>query len=184
MPKTLEQMNEALTKKYSGPILEKNGYRYIPWHEAVKHLDTNLGLDSYDVAIKSAWKETIDDTTGYAAIIRLEIHPSDGRAFFRDGLGFCELQTTKAGVPLIDTALKGAASNGIVRAMALLDDFGGLFLYDKDTSVGQQTTQASNNGKPVLSEGRVNVLKNKNFPPAAINQISDKLGLETGKSPV
>lgn len=180
MPKTLAEITEALTQKYRGPIREKDGYSYIPWPEMVKWLNDQIGIENYDVQIKEYHQEVVrslDDegqehtTYGYSSVVALTIRPSDAPAFTREGLGFNELQFSKRGQALIDTSVKGAASNGLSRTAPLLGDFGGLFLYEKDTPPASQPTGQATSNKPVLSEGRVNVLKNKQFPPSAITQI-------------
>ena len=189
MAKKLLEMKEALTKRYDGPIQEKNGFSYIPWNAMVQHLDTALGVDGYSVHIKEYKQESVTApdgqiTYGYSAIVALEITPDDADSFTREGLGFNELQFTRTGQALIDTSIKGAASGAIVRAAALLGDFGGLFLYDKAAPSHPPTPtpearmqehgqrqQVTAGQKPLLSEKQQGALRNKGFTQAGINGI-------------
>lgn len=136
MAKTLEEIRTALALPYAGTTKQSNNYDYVPWPEALKIADTIFDPDGYDIEILKQEYVEAEGTNGilqkgYSAIMRVTIHPSDGRPFFRDGLGYSELVISRSGVPLVDSAIKGVMSRCLCRALVLLGWPFGLELYMK-----------------------------------------------------
>lgn len=194
--KTLAQIEAALAQSYSGTLKELEGYSYIPWNDATDAANAIFGAGGYDVEIIKTWREDTptDELSsfpqGYAAIVRVTVHPSDADSFYRDGLGFSELVFTKARSytdrstgqmvdvaprPLIDSAIKGVVSRALVRALALFGDAFGLFLYDKED------TQASTGAAPrsTTTGGDTRTLSEKQV--AFVLQKCGRLGLTQEK---
>lgn len=147
---------------------------------AIEMFDT----DGFDVEIMNTrLEEIIQDgktTRGYSAVVRVSVYSSDGRCFYRDGLGFNELASTNSGVALIDAAIKGAVSNAILRALVLLGDAFGLFLYSEKKVLNfthAVQTSGSNDvikkdAKSALSDKQQQALRNKGFTQGHLNQIA------------
>lgn len=167
----VSELAKLLSERYDGPTEEKQGYTYIPWYEAVTRALEVFGVTGWDEEIKQSWREEITGpenhtTRGYAAIVRVTIYTEDGRASFRDGLGFCELTFTTPydyknrdgelvhvpPIAQIDTAIKGAASNAILRALELFGNQFGLFIRaeakakNKANGNGGSRSSSSNGG--------------------------------------
>jgi hypothetical protein len=164
MAKTLAEIQEGLARKYSGLIKKIDGFDYIPWPDAVRAANELFDPDGYDIENLRVWREDMPNaagqtSSGYATVVRVTVHPADSRPFFRDGLGFSEVVFTqekeytdrKTGdvkvIParaLIDSAIKGCVSRALLRALVLLGESFGLFLYDKEDQ--QASTGASSSG--------------------------------------
>lgn len=125
--KTLAQVTELLSKPYNGPTQEKNGFTYIPWNESVKAANRVFGIDGYSMDTLRVWREG----AGYAALVRVTVQTSDSQPFHRDGIGYNDVTTRRDGAEMIDTAIKGAASDAANRAFKLFGEAFGLNLYDK-----------------------------------------------------
>ena len=136
--KTLAEIEKGLAERYDGPTFEKNGFTYIPWNESVKQANRVFGIGSYHIEVA----EVRQEGEGYMARVRVTVSPSDSNPIVREGVGYNELSTARNAA---DTAVKGATSDALNRALKLFGDAFGLYLYDKaevrpDSS--QRTTAA------------------------------------------
>lgn len=152
MPKTIAQISEGLDERYAGLTYLKGGFEYIPWNLAAGAANRVFGIDGYDVELVSVEEKG----EGYAAKVRVTVRPSDAPAFFREGIGYNEVQGQ--GGRAHDTAVKGAASDGLNRALKLFGPAFGLHLYDKGDSPESGTAPTPNNNtatqpRPVQSSG-------------------------------
>lgn len=136
--KTLAQVTELLSKPYNGPTQEKNGFTYIPWNESVKAANRVFGIDGYSMDTLRVWREG----AGYAALVRVTVQTSDSQPFHRDGIGYNDVTTRRDGAEMIDTAIKGAASDAANRAFKLFGEAFGLNLYDKAGGHGSSGSAA------------------------------------------
>jgi|SRR5579859_7365861 len=185
--KTMAQVDEALSKRYDGPLQQVQGRDYIPWDEAMRHLINIFGNDGLDVGIREVRLESVPNqdgkssSYGYMSIVTLTFKTSDTQPFTRDALGFSEISYTNAGKPQMDMAIKGAVSGGIPRGTVLLGDGGGLFLYSEGKakaakgtttpSVDRTTVQAATTRKEGLSSKQLDVLRNKKLPEGLITAL-------------
>jgi hypothetical protein len=135
MAKAVAQMQAALAKDYAGPTFEKDGRTYIPWNEAVKAANEVFGIDGYDITVKQVRREG----DGYVAIVSVTAYPTDGRPIVREGVGYNDELQTKAGKPLTDMSIKGAASDALNRALKLFGSAFGLNLYDKEPAAQERS---------------------------------------------
>jgi hypothetical protein len=142
-------MTAALEERYDGPTEEKRGYTYIPWVESVNAANEVFGIESYDVEVRQVKREG----EGYMAIVRVTVHPADGASFYRDGVGYNEVQTTAKGDEMVDTAIKGAVSDALNRALKLFGKRFGLYLYEKAHATGSSAPTTSS--KTGSSSGKV-----------------------------
>ena len=186
MTKTIQEIKTSLKGRYSGLLKEKEGRSYIPWDQAIAAANELFDPDGYDVEIINTRLEQIPTsehrfTFGYSAVVRVTVYPSDDRPFFRDGQGFNELTFTRGGEAMIDAALKGSASNGALRALVLLGNAFGLFLYSEkqqsSTATGaspavQTTERPANESRPALSENQQRALRTNGFTAGLINQVA------------
>jgi recombination DNA repair RAD52 pathway protein len=164
MPKTIEEVRAALAVHFPKEQLEdKNGFGYVPWDTAMRIANDIFGFENVTVTLVQPSKlEAVPNadgemTYGYSAVVRVDVTISDSETggyyhTHRDGQGFNELEFTseRTGrngerIPpraMIDAAIKGAASGALLRALVLLGDAFGLWLYNKDLR------EAAGVGKP------------------------------------
>lgn len=140
MAKTLAAIEQGLAEVYSGPTYEKNGFTYIPWNEAAKVANRVFGIDGYAVDVLKV--EHMGQ--GYMAHVRVTVFPTDGKPFYRDGIGYNELTGDNGRAH--DTAIKGAPSDGFNRALKLFGEAFGLALYDKSETSSTRSAQSGNSG--------------------------------------
>lgn len=166
MAKTLAQVQAALAEVYDGQTFEKDGRTYIPWNVALKEAIEVFGADGFDITVRSVKREG----DGYVAIVALTVYTSDGRSITREGVGYNDVTTTKSGAEMVDTAIKGATSDALNRALKLFGPRFGLNLYDRETSGsrGGGASKSSGGGKwsdrpalDALSEKQLGVLTGK-----------------------
>lgn len=136
--KTLADIEAALSVRYDGPIEQQRGFDYIPWNESARQANKVFGINGYDVVLKQVKREG----AGYMAVVAVTVKPSDAEVFTREGVGYSDVQTTKDGRELVDTAIKGAASDAFSRACKLFGDAFGLYLYDKGGSAPTSSNTA------------------------------------------
>src|SRR5579859_4353492 len=150
--KLTSEILEALQASFSGTLKEKQGMKYVPWSQACKVALDLFGADGFDVEVKSCDQERLDNngviTYGYKAVVRVTVRTSDGAIFVREGLGFSEIVYTKSGVALLDMAIKGAVSGALVRALVLLGNAFGLYLYDGDDTASIQNSDVRTTAQP------------------------------------
>ncbi len=148
-----EELEKILSTPWDGPTEVKQGYTYLPWDHVMEELNKVFGWQNVNVEVVGRpilekimgmdnLGNAIKPCYGYSTHVRLSVIV-DGKTVIRDGIGFNELTFTRAsvdkdgntvgGIPQIDVALKGSASNAIVRAAALLGTHFGLDLYHKDS---------------------------------------------------
>lgn len=168
--KTLAQITEALAQPYDGLTYEKNGFTYIPWNLATKEANEVFGIDGYNVDLIYV-KQT---GAGFEAKVRVTVYTEEGVTFYREGVGYNEL--TGDNGRAFDTSVKGAASDGLNRALKLFGPRFGLNLYDKGDSPTQQTEQrqASSYQRPQGQAPRQSAAAPKTFtlknPDAPISE--------------
>lgn len=140
MAKTIAEIQQGLQAMYDGPIFEKNNFPYIPWNEAAKIANDVFGIDGYDVDVLETRPI---GSAGYSATVKVTVYPTDSRSFYRVGIGFNELTGDNGRAH--DTAVKGAASDALNRALKLFGTAFGLNLYDKSET---PTGTWKNHNKP------------------------------------
>lgn len=163
MAKTVEEIEKLLSERYDGPTLEKNGFTYIPWHAAAKVANRIFGIDGYDVVVHEVRREG----AGFMACVVVNVSPSDGPSFSREGVGYNELSTRRDGAEMVDTAIKGAVSDALNRALKLFGDAFGLYLYDKDDDAHTAAPKQAYAPRQTTDTVTVNNGGGKEFPPSA-----------------
>lgn len=177
--KTIDDVLLALSRKYDGPTKEIRGFTYIPWNDTAKaaiEVFGPLGWSNEIITLK-------EDEGGYSCIMRVTVQVYDPARqevirVTRDGVGYGEIQKTRDGRELRDTAIKAAASDALSRAFKLLGDAFGLFLYEKEedaapTASVQKKQQAGSDWRTEEFGARVlSTLKRNKVPEGAINRMS------------
>lgn len=157
MPKNMDEVRAKLAEHFPADRLDwKNGFAYVPWDDAMRLANDIFGAENVDVELLQPGKlEAVPNpdgstTYGYSAVVRVGVTVTNRDTggymrMFRDGQGFNELEFTSEKVgrrkdgseyripprALIDTAIKGAASGALLRALTLFGDAFGLYLYNK-----------------------------------------------------
>lgn len=176
--KTQAEVMAALKLPWSGEIETRDGFSYLPWNRVLEAMIEVFDVDGFSIESLSTNMERVSNedcvsTYGYSARVRVTVYTKDGVPMIREGVGFNELLFTKSGKALIDTSIKGAASNGINRAMVLFGPAFGLSLYSRDASdAAAPARPAQQNTDRKLSDAQKNFLAKLHYPPAVIETIS------------
>ncbi|GHO44545.1 Rad52/Rad22 family DNA repair protein [Ktedonospora formicarum] len=168
--KTISEITQALNEKYDGFTEELNGkFTYIPWEFAMTRALEIFGPSGLDVEVREGpMLVQIGEDYGYTATVRVTVHTADGRTFFRDGVGWNDMGFTREGKAQIETALKGAPSSALVRALSQLGDAFGLYIGREAKEKKSQGSSASSKSS-LRDERSSNVNGKKPEPDPAIS---------------
>ncbi len=152
--RNLSQVQAALESKYDGPIEKIRGYSYIPWAETVQQANNVFGPLGWSNEVM----KLLEDEGGYLCVQRVTALAYDESRecvvqLVRDGVGYGELQKTRDGRQLRDTAVKTAASDALSRAFKLVGDAFGLYLYEKANKEADADETPAPAKKPAYSGG-------------------------------
>ncbi len=176
-----------------------NDYAYVPWEKSVRILTDIFGPFGWKMEIIDRQSDTTNGI--YSATVRVTVYAITSTGIIetsRDGVGV----GIRIGdnVQANDTAIKAAASDALSRAVKLLGDAFGMFLYDRGdparvrqaSSNGTIAAQATTNGTPQRTNNgpseaqRTHLLKNgvgaAQVDTLSGKEASDVLSLIWGKN--
>lgn len=178
--KTLAQVIEALNKKVNSDEIKKlSGFNYLPWNTSTKLANDIFGFLGWSSTVVSCDQEIYNSVdkngeatrfVGYKSIIRVTVRVRDEGGgtleSHHDGVGFGEVGYQGNKNPM-DTAVKGAASDGISRALKYFGDALGLFLYDKEDPTNNTVTSSQTSNTSSSSNSNGNSSSGQKYPVSA-----------------